>query len=66
MDPKGTRYTHPNKALIGQKYIGSTKEALSGRMFTETHTGTLGPSVRTIAPIFDDRHRVIALSVRLM
>ncbi|MCH6470797.1 sensor histidine kinase [Sinomonas terrae] len=51
MAPDGTRWTHPNPSEIGGKYIGSTSEALAGRPFTETYTGTLGPSVRTIVPI---------------
>ncbi|NUR84312.1 MAG: histidine kinase, partial [Nonomuraea sp.] len=54
MDRKGRRFTHPNPAQIGGRYIGSTAQALAGRMFTETYTGTLGESVRTIAPIFDE------------
>src|SRR5207253_2029541 len=45
------RWTHPNPAEIGGKYIGSTSQALAGQPFTETYTGTLGPSVRTIVPI---------------
>ena len=30
-------------------------------MFTETYTGTLGPSVRAVVPVFDDAHRVRGL-----
>lgn len=51
MSPDATRWTHPNPAEIGGKYIGSTAQALGGHPFTETYTGTLGPSVRTIVPI---------------
>ena len=61
MNPGGIRYTHPNPALIGHKFLGNTAEALTGRLFTETYTGTLGPSVRAVAPIFGDAHRVTAL-----
>jgi sensor histidine kinase regulating citrate/malate metabolism len=61
MTPAGIRYTHPNPALIGQHYLGNIAEAQQGRVFTETYTGTLGPSVRTVAPVFDRGHRVIAL-----
>ncbi|MEA5457192.1 sensor histidine kinase [Sinomonas sp. JGH33] len=53
MAPDGTRWTHPNPAEIGGKYIGSTAQALAGQAYTETTTGTLGPSVRTIVPIKD-------------
>jgi sensor histidine kinase regulating citrate/malate metabolism len=61
MNPQGIRYTHPHPDQIGKPYIGHTQEALSGRLYTETYTGTLGPSVRTTAPVFDDRHQVVAL-----
>jgi two-component system CitB family sensor kinase len=61
MTPGGIRYTHPNPAMIGHHFLGDTADALTGRRFTETYTGTLGPSVRTVAPIFGDAHRVMAL-----
>ncbi|MGN6403306.1 sensor histidine kinase [Sinomonas sp.] len=53
MSPQAVRWTHPNPAEIGGTYIGSTAQALAGQPFTETYTGTLGPSVRTIVPIKD-------------
>ncbi|MGC4963958.1 sensor histidine kinase [Gordonia sp. DT101] len=56
-----TRYTHTNPALIGQKYIGSTTEALRGEVHTETYTGTLGPSVRTVAPVRAPDGRIVGL-----
>lgn len=61
MTPAGIRYTHPHPARIGGHFVGNTAPAVAGRTFTETYTGTLGPSVRTVAPVFDDRHRVVAL-----
>lgn len=61
MSPDGIRYTHPNPARIGGHFVGNTAPAVAGRTFTETYTGTLGPSVRTVAPVFDDRHEVVAL-----
>ncbi|MES9536057.1 ATP-binding protein [Actinomadura sp. NPDC000600] len=61
MSPAGIRYTHPNPSRIGGTFVGNTAPALAGRTFTETYTGTLGPSVRTVAPVFDDDHRVVAL-----
>ncbi len=51
MTPDGVRLTHRNRSEIGELYLGSRDEALAGRTFTETYAGTLGPSVRTIAPI---------------
>ncbi|SEM37377.1 sensor histidine kinase [Nonomuraea pusilla] len=54
MKPDGTRYTHPNVAEIGKRFLGHTEEALRGRTFVETYTGTLGPSVRAVAPVTVD------------
>lgn len=51
MTPDGIRLTHRNRSEIGQQYQGSRGEALAGETFTEVYVGTLGPSVRTIAPI---------------
>ncbi|MFD0537381.1 PAS domain-containing protein [Actinomadura luteofluorescens] len=61
MSPAGIRYTHPNPSRIGGTFVGNTAPALASRTFTETYTGTLGPSVRTVAPVFGDDHRVVAL-----
>lgn len=61
MAPDGTRYTHPDPAQVGRRYLGSRAEALAGRLHTETFTGTLGPSVRTIAPVRDEAGDVVAL-----
>jgi two-component system, CitB family, sensor kinase len=54
MSPDRVRYSHPNPALIGQRFIGNTAPALAGRPFTETFTGTLGPSVRAVVPVPGD------------
>ncbi|MFD0900978.1 sensor histidine kinase [Actinomadura sediminis] len=66
MTPDGVRHTHPDPARIGGRFVGNTGPALAGRTFSETYTGTLGPSVRTVAPVFGDaapgeRGRVVAL-----
>ncbi|TDC58126.1 sensor histidine kinase [Actinomadura sp. KC345] len=60
MDPAGIRFTHPNPSRIGGHFVGNTGPAVAGRTFTETYTGTLGPSVRTVAPVLDGG-RVVAL-----
>ncbi|MGW2558042.1 sensor histidine kinase [Streptomyces sp. NPDC001514] len=60
MAPNGTRWTHPEPAQIGRKYLGHIDEALRGRTYSETYTGTLGPSVRTVAPVRDGG-RIVAL-----
>ncbi|WP_091617032.1 sensor histidine kinase [Amycolatopsis saalfeldensis] len=61
MSPAGIRYTHPNPALIGQPFLGHIEAAQQGGVVTETYTGSLGPSVRAVVPVFDARHRVVAL-----
>ncbi|WP_307843402.1 sensor histidine kinase [Arthrobacter sp. MSA 4-2] len=61
MAPDRTRFTHRNPAQIGQRYIGSVDQALAGRSHTETSTGTLGPSVRAIAPVQDPGGTVVAM-----
>src|SRR3712207_9487474 len=45
--PDRTRFTHPDPAEIGKPFIGTIGPALAGETFTETYTGTLGPSVRS-------------------
>ncbi|MFF1380319.1 ATP-binding protein [Streptomyces sp. NPDC058308] len=51
MDPRGIRWTHPDERRIGERFLGHRAAALRGRTFTETYTGTLGPSVRVVTPI---------------
>ncbi|GAA2779824.1 sensor histidine kinase [Streptomyces showdoensis] len=60
MAPDGTRWTHPEPAQIGRTYLGHIDRAVRGETFSETHLGVLGPSVRTVAPVFD-HGRVVAL-----
>ncbi|HJV98360.1 MAG TPA: sensor histidine kinase [Arthrobacter sp.] len=61
MAPDRTRWTHPRDEEIGKPYIGSIDAALRGEVFTEVTAGTLGPSVRTIAPVKDAAGNVKAL-----
>lgn len=49
MTSDGTRATHPDPAEIGKPYIGTIPA--SPAALTEEVAGTLGPSVRTIAPV---------------
>jgi two-component system CitB family sensor kinase len=55
------RYSHPNPTLIGGQFIGHIEPALAGRSFTETFTGTLGPSVRAVVPVPGDGQPVQGL-----
>ena len=61
MAPDRTRWSHPDRSLIGKPFIGTIEPALQGRAFTETFTGTLGPSVRAVAPARDAGGKVVAL-----
>ena len=61
MAPDRTRFTHPNPAQIGGRFIGTIGPALAGRTFTETFTGTLGPSVRATGPVLDADGEVVGL-----
>ena len=61
MAPDRTRWTHPRDEELGKPYIGSIDAALRGEVFTEITAGTLGPSVRTIAPVKDAGGTVKAL-----
>lgn len=61
MSPDRTRWTHPREDELGKPYIGTIEPALRGGTFTEVTAGTLGPSVRTIAPVTDANGSVIAL-----
>ncbi|WP_330337741.1 sensor histidine kinase [Streptomyces sp. NBC_00557] len=60
MNPAGIRWTHPVRKEIGKRFLGRIGPALHGRTFTETYTGTLGPSVRAVTPI-EENGRVIGL-----
>ncbi|GAA0387798.1 sensor histidine kinase [Streptomyces luteireticuli] len=61
MSPRGVRWTHPDPARIGETFLGHTGPALEGQVFSETYTGTLGPSVRAVAPVREPDGRVTAL-----
>jgi sensor histidine kinase regulating citrate/malate metabolism len=61
MSRDGTRFTHTDPRQIGAHYLGTIEPALNGETFTEVYTGTLGPSVRAIAPVRDASGRVVGL-----
>ncbi|MFF8954312.1 ATP-binding protein [Streptomyces sp. NPDC014894] len=60
MAPDGTRWTHPEPDEIGREYLGHTEQALRGEIYSERHLGVLGPSIRTVVPVYDEG-RVVAL-----
>ncbi|MFG2627153.1 SpoIIE family protein phosphatase [Streptomyces sp. NPDC048473] len=49
--PQGIRYTHPDPALIGKHLIGPYKEALAGKAFTRSFSGSQGPSINSVVPV---------------
>ena len=51
MTTDGRRFSHPNPAEIGGTFRGTIEPAVRGESFTETFTGTLGPSVRAVVPV---------------
>jgi sensor histidine kinase regulating citrate/malate metabolism len=61
MAPDRTRWSHPDPANIGKPFIGRIGPALRGKTFTETYTGTLGPSVRAVTPVFGADGTVVGL-----
>ncbi|MEE1799050.1 MULTISPECIES: SpoIIE family protein phosphatase [unclassified Streptomyces] len=60
-NPQGIRYTHPNPARIGQHFVGNLKPAQAGHPFTARNTGTLGPAVYAVVPVFGPGHKVVGL-----
>ena len=63
MAPDRTRYTHPDPTKIGRAFVGDLGGALEGRVFTQQYTGSLGPSVRAVVPVFDAGAVVALVSV---
>ena len=63
MSPDGIRWTHPDTSQIGGRYLGSIETARSGGTLTEEYTGTLGRSVRSVAPVLDGQRVVGLVSV---
>jgi sensor histidine kinase regulating citrate/malate metabolism len=61
MAPDRTRFTHTDPTQIGAKYIGTIDPALRGETFSEVYTGTLGPSIRAVAPVRDASGRIVGL-----
>jgi two-component system CitB family sensor kinase len=61
MTPDRIRLTHPDPDEIGKPFLGTVTPALAGEPFTETYTGTLGPSVRAVVPIESGAGEVVAI-----
>jgi sensor histidine kinase regulating citrate/malate metabolism len=61
MAPDRTRFTHTDPSQIGGRYIGTIEPALRGETFSEAYTGTLGPSIRAVAPVRNDTGQIVGL-----
>jgi len=61
MSTDGTRFTHTDPSQIGGHYLGTIEPAVRGETLSEVYTGTLGPSIRAVAPVRDSSNRVIGL-----
>ncbi|HEU4547618.1 MAG TPA: histidine kinase, partial [Microlunatus sp.] len=63
MSTDGIRWTHPDPTQIGGQYLGTIEAARGGATLTEEYTGTLGRSVRSVAPVVDGGRIVGLVSV---
>ena len=61
MKPDRTRFTHTDVSRIGGLFTGNIDRALAGQTFTETYAGTLGPSIRAVAPVRDPDGSIVGL-----
>jgi two-component system CitB family sensor kinase len=52
MAPDRTRFSHPSVEQLGKAFIGNLGGAPDGEVYTEEYVGTLGPSIRSIVPVF--------------
>jgi two-component system CitB family sensor kinase len=66
MSPDGVRYSHAEPDRIGQAYVGTIAAARAGQVWSEHYLGTLGPSVRTVVPVFDGGRVVGLVSVGVL
>ncbi|AKL96815.1 hypothetical protein CACET_c33720 [Clostridium aceticum] len=62
-DLEGIRYSHPNPARIGARFVGGDEAAalLEGKEYVSTAEGTLGLSTRGFTPIYNFNHERIGM-----
>lgn len=58
-DDSGIRYSHPNRAQVGQRVSTDPSEALAGREVVAIQRGTLGDSARGKVPLRADDGSVV-------
>ncbi|MGW3178724.1 SpoIIE family protein phosphatase [Kitasatospora sp. NPDC001119] len=61
LNNQGIRYTHPNPALIGRKFVGTYEPALHGQVVTQRVSGTLGSLVQAVVPVYAPDGSVVGL-----
>lgn len=61
MTTEGVRYSHPDPAQVGQRFLGHIDAAVRGGEVVEDYTGTLGPSRRVVVPVESDAGTVVGL-----
>lgn len=60
MDMNGIRKSHPNPALIGERFVGGDEKAvLAGEEHISTSVGTLGESLRAFTPVYNEDYQQI-------
>lgn len=66
-DTRGIRFSHPNRARIGERVSTDPSEALAGRTVLAVETGTLGRSARAKVPLRAADGRIVgAVSVGIL
>lgn len=63
MSTDRVRWTHTTVSRIGETYLGTVDAALAGGIVVEEYTGTLGRSVRAVAPVVADGQVIALVSV---
>ncbi|MFJ8474263.1 SpoIIE family protein phosphatase [Kitasatospora sp. NPDC094011] len=61
LNDQGIRYTHPDPDRIGRKFVGEYEPALHGQVVTQHLTGTLGPLVQAVVPVYAPGGQVVGL-----
>lgn len=68
-DMRGVRYSHPNRQIIGQAFIGDDlRPTLQGKENESVNHGVLAQALRVFTPVYDDQHRqigVVAVGISL-
>ena len=60
MDMYGIRKSHPNRNLLGLHFVGGDEgPVLKGKEHISTAKGTLGLSLRSFVPVFDEKNKQI-------